>query len=84
MGGIQKSQNLRCKNIGISQNNATDIQENQPMKKVILTASTVAYGLLIFYLNHFQANKHSDDNLMTFLVILLVILTFLHIKVYKK
>ncbi|VEG12382.1 Uncharacterised protein [Moraxella cuniculi] len=54
------------------------------MKKVILTVSTIACGLLIFYLNHFQANKHPDDNLVAFLVILLVILTFLHIEVYKK
>lgn len=55
------------------------------MKKVILGVVTISFGLLMFYINHFQREYFMDNSLIVSLgVITTIILTFLHIKVYKK
>lgn len=55
------------------------------MKKVILGAITIACGLLMFYINHFQREYFIDNSLIVSLgVLTTIILVFLHIKVYKK
>lgn len=55
------------------------------MKKVILGVVSIFFGLLMFYISHFQREYFlENDTVVSLGVVVTIILTFLHIMVYKK
>lgn len=55
------------------------------MQKTILSILTVSCGIFMLYMSQFQRDYYLENqNIMSFMVMLTLILVFLHIKIYKK